>query len=321
MLPPGAANLHILVVDDVAQTRLLLRGVLRNLGFVHVTETTSVEEAVEAILVSVPDIVITDWEMPERSGMELLTWLRRDPRSPAPGLPVILLTAHGDPERVRACRDAGATDFLVKPIAPKRILERVLDLMRRQRSFVVSPGYVGPDRRRARRPVVHDRRAPTPPQEVAVLPPDGVLEARMSGDATLLEEALLRREQARVMVGVRARVATEPEAPEEMVFALAGTALAALERAAETLQAMQGALSAWHGSSSAPLLPSAERVLASLRALPACARPDQSEPALIRLHLLAVRAIIRSLDDPEAAALAEALAARIDVVRQERTQE
>lgn len=188
MLPEGFRQLRILVVDDVAQARKLLRGVLGHLGIREILESASRADAFARVRVDHPDVVITDWSMPGGSGLELIRDIRNDPASPDPALPVILLTAHGGRQEVIHGRDAGATDFLVKPFTSAAVVARLQDVVLRQRGIVLAPGYRGPDRRRVRRIVAQDRRG-APRSGVLVLPPDGLLKAKVSGDRAAQDEA------------------------------------------------------------------------------------------------------------------------------------
>jgi CheY-like chemotaxis protein len=196
MLPVGYHALRILIVDDIAHARMLLRGVLIHLGIRHITECGSVEEAFAALCHGQQDLVITDWDMPGGNGLALIRAIRTHARSPDPTLPVILLTAHGSHAQVRQGRDSGATDFLVKPFTPANIAARITDVVSHQRDNVITPTYRGPDRRRAQRPVGHERRSAIPPHNVVLLPADGLLQARVSGDTAAIARAKQSREAA-----------------------------------------------------------------------------------------------------------------------------
>jgi DNA-binding response OmpR family regulator len=185
--------LKLLFVDDDSLTRLLLRELLNNSYWRNSVIVESAAAAYDAIMTSPPDVVFTDWQMPNESGLDLIRAIRERPNSPEPLLPVFLLTASGDAEHVRAGRDAGAAGFLVKPISVRGITERVIDVVTRERWFIVSPGYTRPDRQRANRPAKVERRSRGElPAGVVVLPPDGLLKAKVSGDATALRKALRR---------------------------------------------------------------------------------------------------------------------------------
>ncbi len=192
MLPDGYARLRLLFVDDAAHTRLLLREILRNSGLTHIKIVESAVAAYAAIIAEPPDLVFTDWEMPDRSGLELIHDIRQRLDSPDPLLPVILLTANGDKDHVIAARAAGANGFLIKPITLGRIIEQVTDAVTKPSSFIVSATYKGPNRRGIERPTDANRGA----SEFLELPPDGLLLAKVRGDRGAFRVALDRRAAA-----------------------------------------------------------------------------------------------------------------------------
>jgi DNA-binding response OmpR family regulator len=113
---------HILIVDDETNIRLMLRTALRTEGY-EVTEASNGREALEAVAVRKPDVMILDLSMPEIDGMAVLTALR--PMRPSQRPKVIVLTAYGSiPTAVHATR-LGALDFLEKPVSPDEVREAV----------------------------------------------------------------------------------------------------------------------------------------------------------------------------------------------------
>lgn len=312
---PGAAFLRVFIVEDMPYIRTLLRGLLRRFGFEHVMEAGSVAEAVADMRRTPPDLIITDWEMPGHTGLDLLKWVRRNPASPNPATPIILLTSHGDPETVHACRDAGANDFLVKPVAPKRLRESVAELLRKDRPFIVAPDYVGPDRRRVDRPTAFDRRAAEPPEGVWMLPAgEGLADKTRSGaDADQLAE--------RIRAAVRAREAARPAAvartPLDQVHDLAGEALNALETLAAALPAMRAALADPSRESVDQSATPVSWVLDSMATLIAPEAGGPSELMVVKQHLRALRAMTRECDGAEAEKIAVNLASRLDAWRRE----
>lgn len=119
-----AGDLHpsILVAEDDLATRALLRVALERARYT-VRALDNGADALAEILRSPPDVALLDIGMPEMDGLEVTRNLRRNPATAH--LPIILVTARGRPEDVEAGRDAGATDFVVKPFAPADLLERV----------------------------------------------------------------------------------------------------------------------------------------------------------------------------------------------------
>ena len=117
---------HILIVDDRATSRELLRTVLEKQGYA-VTEAADGEEALQKVRAESPHLVLLDLQMPVRDGYEVLRELRQDPRFAA--LPIIAITAsamQGDRERALA---AGFTAYLAKPVALSQLREEIQRLL------------------------------------------------------------------------------------------------------------------------------------------------------------------------------------------------
>jgi len=122
---------HILVVDDDADARLLLRTILRNEGL-RVSEADGGERALEMLETDGSfDLVTLDLNMDGMSGSEVLKRIRK--RVSTATLPVIVATGVDDPEVEMELFDAGADDFVVKPVDPPRFMLRVRAVLRRYR--------------------------------------------------------------------------------------------------------------------------------------------------------------------------------------------
>jgi two-component system phosphate regulon response regulator PhoB len=119
----------ILVVEDEPAIQELVSYTCTNNGF-QVQRAESAGAAQAAIRARLPDLVILDWMLPDRAGIELLRELRTDDRTRT--LPVIMLTAKGaEGDRV-AGLDAGADDYVVKPFSPRELVSRVRAVFRRR---------------------------------------------------------------------------------------------------------------------------------------------------------------------------------------------
>jgi two-component system phosphate regulon response regulator PhoB len=119
----------ILVVEDEPAIQELVSFTCTSNGF-KVRRADSVDTANSAIREELPDLVILDWMLPDRSGIELLRDLRGGERTR--GVPVILLTAKGaEGDRVTGL-DAGADDYVVKPFSPRELVSRVRAVFRRR---------------------------------------------------------------------------------------------------------------------------------------------------------------------------------------------
>lgn len=121
---------HILIVDDDADIRAVVRVALESRGWV-VTEAGNGGEALETIASRHPDLVILDREMPGMGGMQALERLRGDPRTRH--VPVIMLTSRGSLDDRVGGLDQGADDYVLKPFEEAELLARVRALLHRSR--------------------------------------------------------------------------------------------------------------------------------------------------------------------------------------------
>ncbi len=145
-------RLNFLVVDDNGHMRSLVRTLLHALGVRHIKEATDGADAYARLGTYAADLVICNWQMSPMDGLEFVRLLRTDTNSPNPFVPVIMLTAHTEAERVVEARDAGVTEFLAKPISAHQLYSRIRTIIKYPRPFVRGQSYVGPDRRRRQDP-------------------------------------------------------------------------------------------------------------------------------------------------------------------------
>lgn len=119
----------ILVVEDEPAIQELVAFTCATNGY-QVVRTDSVAGAQASIRTELPDLVILDWMLPDRTGIDLMRELRSNERTRA--LPVIMLTARsGESDRVSGL-DAGADDYVVKPFSPRELMSRVRAVFRRK---------------------------------------------------------------------------------------------------------------------------------------------------------------------------------------------
>lgn len=140
-------QVRFLIIEDNVNMIGLVRSILQALGAKRVYEAADAKTGLDLIPVVQPDIVICDWQMEPMSGLELVC-LIRDEKSASPFVPIIMLTAHSEIERVKEARDCGVNEFLVKPISARTLYGRISTIIEHPRPFVRTETYFGPDRRR-----------------------------------------------------------------------------------------------------------------------------------------------------------------------------
>jgi CheY-like chemotaxis protein len=142
-------KLSVLVLDDSETMRKLLKTMLRSFGVGKVKAAEDGGAALQLIRAGRSvDIAIADLQMKPMDGLAFLKELRTAEDSPAPMLPVILMTAHSERHLIEAARDAGVTEAVAKPVSPLALWQRIEAVIERPRAFIRSPNYIGPDRRR-----------------------------------------------------------------------------------------------------------------------------------------------------------------------------
>jgi CheY-like chemotaxis protein len=154
MTAVALSDLTVLVVDDKEPIRELICGILENSGVQKVREATDGLGAFKDMQAHKPDAVITDLKMQPVDGLTFTRAVRTDPASPAPDVPILMVTGHCEKHQVEEARDAGVTEFLAMPVTANSIAERLASAIDRPRDFVRSQAFSGPDRRRRQLPVV-----------------------------------------------------------------------------------------------------------------------------------------------------------------------
>lgn len=118
------SKVNVLVVDDAPFIRDLVRKCLRNAfpGMV-IEDAVNGRKAMAMLAKESFDLVLCDWEMPEMSGLELLTWCRQ--QEAMKQLQFIMVTSRGDKENVIQAIQAGVSDFVGKPFTNEQLLTKV----------------------------------------------------------------------------------------------------------------------------------------------------------------------------------------------------
>ena len=116
-------NMKFLVVDDFATMRRIVRNLLKELGFVNIDEAEDGVAALQKLRASRFDFVVTDWNMPNMTGIELLRAIRAD--AALKHLPVLMVTAEARKENIIEAAQAGASGYVVKPFTAATLDEKL----------------------------------------------------------------------------------------------------------------------------------------------------------------------------------------------------
>ena len=129
-------DLDILIVDDNANMRLLVRTILRSFGLQDARQARDGTTALAELERRIPSLIISDWEMAPMNGLDFIRAVRRVGREPLCFVPIIVLTAHASRQIIETAFAAGATQLLVKPVTPANLLQRVNWVLEDDRPFV-----------------------------------------------------------------------------------------------------------------------------------------------------------------------------------------
>ena len=145
-------QLRVLIVEDHAFTRLLIKEVLQSLGCVqgNIREAEDGAAGLRMLKEQRVHLIICDWQMEPMDGLTFVRKLRDPANSIDPFVPIIFCTAYTDVELIERARDTGVTEIMSKPITVKAIETKVRAVLEKPRPFVDSNQYFGPDRRRRR---------------------------------------------------------------------------------------------------------------------------------------------------------------------------
>jgi two-component system chemotaxis response regulator CheY len=138
----------VLIADSNAYTRKLARMMLTNLGAKAIYEATDGIAALDSIRTIHPDVMILDWDMPILNWREVMRIVRSPGAFPKPNLPIIMLTDRGLRSRVTAAVRLGVNEFLVKPVSPVVLQQRLISIMLNPRPMVRAGKYYIPMPRR-----------------------------------------------------------------------------------------------------------------------------------------------------------------------------
>ena len=118
-----AANIAVLVVDDYATMRRIVRNLLGQIGFAKIEEASDGADALAKLRGAQFGLVISDWNMEPMTGLQLLKEVRADVR--LKDMPFIMVTAESKTENVVAAKEAGVNNYIVKPFNAETLKKKI----------------------------------------------------------------------------------------------------------------------------------------------------------------------------------------------------
>lgn len=141
------SRMVIMAIDDQDYMLTVMKDMLRQIGVGEIVTANNLERAEEMIR-KPAHVLFCAMDMEEMDGVAFVRELRAKDGNPNREIPIIMMTGQPEQKQVMAARDAGATEFLIKPVSVITLEQRLEIVLEHPRPFVNGGGFVGPDRRR-----------------------------------------------------------------------------------------------------------------------------------------------------------------------------
>jgi two-component system chemotaxis response regulator CheY len=122
-------NMKILIVDDFSTMRRIIKNLLRDLGFNNTAEADDGSTALPMLRNGSYDFLVTDWNMPNMPGIDLLRAVRADPKLAS--MPVLMVTAEAKRDQIVEAAQAGVNGYIVKPFTAETLKEKIEKIFER----------------------------------------------------------------------------------------------------------------------------------------------------------------------------------------------
>jgi len=120
-------NMPVLIVDDYKTMLRIIRNLLRQLGFTNIDEATDGSQALQKLRQANFDLIISDWNMEPMTGLQLLREVRADAK--LKHIPFIMVTAESKSENVIAAKEAGVSNYIVKPFNAETLKGKMVSVI------------------------------------------------------------------------------------------------------------------------------------------------------------------------------------------------
>lgn len=120
-------NIKVLVVDDFATMRRIIKNVLKQIGFTKILEADDGTTALEVLKENKVDLIISDWNMPNMTGLDLLKTIRGEKSTQS--IPFLMVTAEAQKDNVIQAVQSGVSNYLVKPFTADAIKAKLTQIL------------------------------------------------------------------------------------------------------------------------------------------------------------------------------------------------
>ena len=121
-------EMRVLIVEDFATMRRIVKGALKQLGFVNIVEAEDGQIALELLKKEKIGLIVSDWNMPNMTGIEFLREVRKD--AVLKDTPFIMVTAEGQKDNVLEAVKSGVSNYVVKPFTPDILGEKIKKVLK-----------------------------------------------------------------------------------------------------------------------------------------------------------------------------------------------
>ncbi|MDC8447847.1 MAG: chemotaxis response regulator CheY [Nitrospira sp.] len=125
---PADPNMKILVVDDMVTMRRIVKNILKQLGFANVEEAENGQEALQKLRADSYGFVVSDWNMPVMTGIDMLRAIRADEKLKT--ISVLMVTAEAQQSNLVEAVQAGVSNYIVKPFTAETLQEKIAKIFK-----------------------------------------------------------------------------------------------------------------------------------------------------------------------------------------------
>ncbi len=125
---PADPSMKVLVVDDMVTMRRIVKNILKQLGFGNIDEAENGQEALQKLRAETFGFVVSDWNMPVMTGIDMLRAIRADDKLKA--IPVLMVTAEAQQSNLIEAVQAGVSNYIVKPFTAETMQEKIAKIFK-----------------------------------------------------------------------------------------------------------------------------------------------------------------------------------------------